>query len=202
MQTRHRLSIGDIDVASFNRACLGERVSGDTVVIEHRDETLFLAVVDALGHGPEANTVALHAERFLRNIWNGDVLDTMRRLHAELQGTIGAVAGLCAVDIVTGELRYTGVGNTVFRTIGPSATRLLSAEGIIGGHMRKPKVQMLSLKESSIVLLYTDGVSDHFEIEQYPQMSYHRPEAVARKIVDSFGKTHDDATCIAMRYRQ
>ena len=179
METKRKLNIGDIDVASFARPCLGERVSGDTFVIEHLDEILFLAIVDALGHGPQANAVASRAERFLRNGWSCDVLDTMHRLHSELRGTIGAGAGLCVVDRVTREVRYAGVGNTVLRTFGSQATRL---------------------NESSIILMYTDGVSDRFDVEQYPQIIYHSASAIAHKIVASFGKPYDDATCMAMRY--
>ena len=200
METKRKLNIGDIDVASFARPCLGERVSGDTVVIEHRDEILFLAIVDALGHGPQANAVANLAERFLRNGWSSDVLDTMQRLHSALNGTIGAGAGLCVVDWVTREMRYAGVGNTVLRTFGSQPTRLISVDGIIGSRFRTPAVQAAPLNESGIILLYTDGVSDRFDIEQYPQINYHSASAIARKIVDSFGKPYDDATCMAMRY--
>ncbi len=200
MQTKRKLNIGDLDVASFARPCLGERVSGDTVVIEQRDEILFLAIVDALGHGPQANAVANQAERFLRNGWSSDVLDTMHRLHSALKGTIGAAAGLCVVDRVTREMRYAGVGNTVLRTFGSQATRLISADGIIGSRFRTPAVQTAPLNESGTILLYTDGVSDHFDVEQYPQIIYHSASAIARKIVDSFGKPYDDATCMAMRY--
>jgi serine phosphatase RsbU (regulator of sigma subunit) len=199
MQTRHKLNIDDLDVASFARPCFGERVSGDTVVIAHREEILFLAIIDALGHGPQANAVAVRAEHFLRDGWNSDVLDTMHRLHSELKGTIGAAAGLCVVDCATRDVRYTGVGNTVFRIIGSRATRLLSTDGIVGGHFRKPALQSARLNESDIVLLYTDGVSDRFDVEHYPQIVYHRAAAIVRKIVDCFGKPHDDATCIAMR---
>jgi hypothetical protein len=202
METKRKLNIGDIEVASFARPCLGERVSGDTVVIEHRDDVLFLAMVDALGHGPQANTVANQAERFLRNHWCSDVLDTMHRLHSELKGTIGAGAGLCVVDKITREVRYTGVGNTVLRTFGSrkTATRLISTDGIIGSRFRTPAVQAALLNESGIILLYTDGVSDHFDVEQYPQIYYHSASAIAHRIVDSFGKPYDDATCMAMRY--
>jgi len=200
METKRKLNIGDIDVASFARPCLGERVSGDTVVIEHRDEILFLAIVDALGHGPQANAVASRAERFLRNGWSCDVLDTMHQLHSELKGTIGAGAGLCVVDRVTREVRYAGVGNTVLRTFGSQATRLVSADGIIGSRFRTPAVQAAPLNESSIILMYTDGVSDRFDLEQYPQIIYHSASAIAHKIVASFGKPYDDATCMAMRY--
>jgi serine phosphatase RsbU (regulator of sigma subunit) len=200
MQTKRKLNIGDIDVASFARPCLGERVSGDTVVIEHRDEILFLAIVDALGHGPQANAVANQAERSLCNDWSGDVLDTLHRLHSALKGTIGAAAGLCVVDRVTREVRYAGVGNTVLRTFGSQAIRLVSADGIIGSRFRTPVVQAAPLNESGTILLYTDGVSDRFDVEQYPQIIYHSASAIARKIVGSFGKPYDDATCMAMRY--
>jgi serine phosphatase RsbU (regulator of sigma subunit) len=200
METKRKLNIGDIEVASFARPCLGERVSGDTVVIEHRDEILFLAIVDALGHGPQANAVANQAERFLRSHWRNDVFDTMQRLHLELKGTIGAGAGLCVVDRIVREMRYTGVGNTVLRTFGSQATRLVSTDGIIGGRFRTPAVQAAPLNESGIILLYTDGVSDRFDVEQYPQIHYHSASAIAHKIVASFGKPYDDATCMAMRY--
>ena len=200
METKNKLNIGNIDVASFARPCLGERVNGDTAIIEHRDEILFLAIVDALGHGPQANAVADRAERFLRNDWSSDVLDTMHRLHSELKGTIGAGAGLCVVDSVTRDLRYTGIGNTVLRTFGSQATRLISTDGIIGDRFRTPAVQSAPLNETGTVLLYTDGVSDRFDLAQYPQLIYHSASAIARKIVERFGKPYDDATCMAMRY--
>ena len=200
MPTRHKLKINDLEVASFARPCFGERVSGDTVVIEHRGDILFLAIVDALGHGPQANIVANRAELFLRKDWSSDVLDTLRRLHSELKGTIGAAAGICVVNSVTRDVRYSGVGNTVLRTFGSPTTRLISTDGIIGSRMRNPAVRAARLNDSGLMLLYTDGVSDRFDVEQYPQILYHSVSAIARKIVARFGKPYDDATCMAMRY--
>ncbi len=202
METKRELNIADIEIASFARPYLGQRVSGDTVVIEHRDDILFLAIVDALGHGPQANAVANKAEQFLCNNWSSDVLDTMQRLHSDLKETIGAGAGLCVVDRITRKARYIGVGNTVLRTFGSQATRLISSDGIIGSRFRTPAVQTVSLNESGIILMYTDGVSDRFDVDQYPQIHYHSASAIARKIVDSFGKPYDDATCMAIRYGQ
>ena len=177
-------------------------MSGDTVVIAQHDSLLFLAVVDALGHGPQANIVAHQAERFLRKHWGSDVCDTMHRLHSELKGTIGACAGLCVVDKHRREVRYAGVGNTVLRIFGSRATRLITTDGIIGSRLRTPAVQTVPLNASDIVLLYTDGVSDRFDIEQYPQLQYHSASAIAHQVVDRFGKPYDDATCLAMRHRR
>ena len=104
------------------------------------------------------------------------------------------------VDSVTRNLRYTGIGNTVLRTFGSQATRLISTDGIIGDRFRTPAVQSAPLNESGTVLLYTDGVSDRFDVAQYPQLLYHSASAIARNIVERFGKPYDDATCMAMRY--
>ncbi len=200
METRRQLNSGDLEIASFVRPCRGERVSGDTAVIEQRGGMLFLAVIDALGHGPQAHTVAQRAERFLRKQWSRDVRETMHRLHSELKGTIGACAGLSVVDKGREEVRYAGVGNTVFRTFGSRSTRMVSTDGIIGVRYRTPAVQAAALDASAIIVLYTDGVSDRFDVEQYPQIHYHSASAIAHAVVDRFGKSYDDATCLAMRH--
>ena len=198
--SRDRLKIGNISVASFVRNCLGEQVSGDTVIMAQQEGHLFLAIVDALGHGLQANSVAQLAEQFLKDHWKADLLQTMLGLHTALSGTIGAAAGLCVVDTLKRQLHYAGVGNTVFRTVGSREARLISVEGVVGIRMRKPNVQHLELNLSDVVLLYTDGVSDRFTVEQYPQIIYHSPAAVAHRVVERFGKTHDDATCMVMRF--
>ncbi len=67
--------------------------------------------------------------------------------------------------------------------------------------MRSPQQQNLNLGPSDVVLLYTDGVSDRFEVDQYPQLLYESAMSIARTVVQRFGKAHDDATCLALRYQ-
>jgi serine/threonine protein phosphatase PrpC len=200
VQNRKRLDLGELHVAAFIRSCAGERVSGDAVVIDHRNGKLFLSVIDGLGHGPEAHAVAVRAERFLENGWTVDPLDTLNRLHSELKGTIGAAAGACVLDLPGRIARYAGVGNTVFRTLGSRPARLLSVDGVVGGQMREPKVQTVELDPADVLLLYSDGVSDRFETKQYPQILCHNVSAIARQVVERFGKSHDDATCLAVKW--
>ena len=47
-----------VDCAFFIRPCRGERVSGDLIVVEERGDHVFLALIDALGHGPSAHAIA------------------------------------------------------------------------------------------------------------------------------------------------
>ncbi len=191
-----------LEYAQVNRPHYYEHVSGDAAVVQEKDHLVLAAVVDVLGHGAEAHVVAVEAERFLKAQWNESVLSLMDGLHEHLAGSRGAGVGLCLVDRRSGLLRYTGIGNTVIRRFGYAEVRLLSRAGIVGGSRRTPKEEQMTLTPGDVVLLYTDGVQDRFELKDYPQLLHHSAEAIARTIIQRFGKQHDDATCIALRYEK
>jgi serine phosphatase RsbU (regulator of sigma subunit) len=96
---------------------------------------------------------------------------------------------------------YAGIGNTVIRRFGSAETRLVSQDGVLGQNMRTPHQQSLQLEPGDLVLLYTDGVSDRFSTDDYPALDYHSVEEVSRNVVQRFGKSHDDAACVAVRMR-
>jgi serine phosphatase RsbU (regulator of sigma subunit) len=189
-----------LEHASLIHPCMGERVSGDAVVIRPLENGLFAAIIDVLGHGPEAHELTLVIDEFLQRHATADVCDLMKRLHQRLQGTRGAAAGLCAINSVTGNLDYVGIGNTAIRKLGQAETRLVSYDGVLGQNMRTPRLQSLKLEPGDLVILYTDGVSDRFTTAEYPGVLHHAPKDVVRNIVDRFGKDHDDSGCIAIRY--
>ncbi len=191
-----------VEHAKVNRPHYYEHVSGDAAVVREKDHLLFAAIVDVLGHGREANELAVDIEKFLIAQWSCSVVDLMDRLHEYLIGTRGAVAGLCLLDRRSGLLRYTGTGNTVIRRFGSGEARLLSRPGIVGGSRRTPKEEQMTLTPGDVVLLYTDGVKDRFELSEYPQLLHHTAESITRAVVQRFGKDHDDATCLALRYEK
>jgi serine/threonine protein phosphatase PrpC len=57
------------------------------------------------------------------------------------------------------------------------------------------------LEPGDTVVLYTDGVSDRFTAQDYPGVVRHSSQEVASNIVQRFGKDHDDAACIAVRFK-
>ena len=191
-----------LEYAQVNRPHYYEHVSGDAAVLRENGNLLLAAIVDVLGHGSEAHEVAVEAEKFLKAHWNDSVLSLMDSLQKHLAGTRGAGAGLCLVDRRSGLLRYAGIGNTVIRRFGCSEVRLLSRAGIVGGSRRTPKEEQMTLTPGDVVLLYTDGVRDRFQLQDYPQLLHHTAEAIAMTIIQRFGKQHDDATCIALRYEK
>ena len=189
-----------LEHASRVRPCPGEGVSGDTVVIRPIEGGLFAAIVDVLGHGPEAHDLATRIDEYLERYGSPDVSGLMTRLHQHLKGTRGAAVGLCAFDTAKGCIAYAGTGNTVLRRFGRTDTRLVSRDGVLGQNMRTPHPQTLDLAPGDLVVLHTDGVRDRFSSEEYPGVLHQAPKDVVRILIDRFGKDYDDAACIAVRY--
>ena len=170
-----------LEYSSRVRPCFGERVSGDTVVIRPLGQALFVAIVDVLGHGPEAHELTHVIKTYLGRYGNADVSGVMTRLHQHLKGTRGAAVGLCAFDESTGCIEYVGVGNTAIRRFGKADTRLVSKDGVVGHTMRSLLPQTMQLEPGDLIVLHTDGVSSRFTAEDYPGALHHSPEEVTRK---------------------
>jgi negative regulator of sigma-B (phosphoserine phosphatase) len=194
------LNVADLlEHSSLIRPCMGESLSGDAVVIRPLEQGLFVAIVDVLGHGADAHELTLVIDEYLARHGDSDVSGLMTRLHQYLKGSRGAAVGLCAID-AGGRVDYAGIGNTVLRRFGMAETRLVSQDGVLGQNMRTPLHQTLQLDPGDMIVLYTDGVSDRFTSDDYPGVVRHAPKEVASNIVERFGKDHDDAACIAVRY--
>ena len=170
------------------------------MVIRPLEGGLFAAIVDVLGHGPEAHQLALLIDAYLTRYASSDILGLMTRLHQHVQGTRGCCRGALRHRRGAGRVVYAGIGNTVLRRFGKIDTRLVSHDGVLGQNMRTPRLQTLQLEKGDLVALYTDGVRDRFTAEDYPSIFHHAPKDVVRAIIERFGKDYDDAACIAVRY--
>jgi len=191
----------ELDIAAYGRPCFGERVNGDMAFADQKEEWVFLAIVDGLGHGKEAHKIATITKTFLQQYWDPDVTGTLLKLHEKLKGTGGAAVGLAALDLNNCIIHYTGIGNTVIRKFGSSHKRMFSREGVVGVRMRTPKEQQLAIQKSEVVLLYSDGISENFEAKDYPRLQIHSAQLVAKNIVRKFGNQFDDSTCLVLKLK-
>lgn len=183
------------------RPCDGEAVSGDAVVVRELPDGVFLSLIDALGHGREAAQVALRAIRFLKQDAGPDVEQTLRGLHDQLEGTRGAAASVAFADRRDGSIACTGIGNTVVRRVGRREQRYPAPDGILGVRFRTPRIHRLSLESDELLLLYSDGIDEHFPQIPTAALCTQTVDMLARRIVLDHGKSYDDAACIALRYQ-
>jgi len=181
---------------------VGETLSGDSAVVRESDDLVFLALVDVLGHGPEAYPTARQAQAYLRDHWSPDVVSTMMGLHEDLKGTRGAAAGIGVINLSNGQLSYCGVGNIVARKVGTRSMHLGTTEGIVGQSIKRLSARTALMETSDLLLMYSDGIPDRFSAEDLVELRSRDAWAIARHLVREYGRAFDDATCIALRYQR
>lgn len=183
----------------------GEVTGGDAAFVLELECGLLGVIVDVLGHGQEANRLATGIEQYIHEHPSTDVVGLLSQLHEAFRGSRGAAIGLCVIEPSLGQARYAGIGNTGIRRFGQSETRLVSRDGIVGmnaGPIRTPVEQAMPLSEGDVVVMYTDGVKTHFKAAAYPGLCHESPKTIAANIVQRFGRAHDDAACVVMRYQR
>ncbi|HEY3252745.1 MAG TPA: hypothetical protein VGJ91_02315, partial [Polyangiaceae bacterium] len=86
-------------------------VSGDLHVVEALPHGALIAVIDGLGHGPEAAAAARAAAAILHARAELSVQELLELCHEGLRKTRGAVMTLASLDTRSSTIDCCGVGN-------------------------------------------------------------------------------------------
>ncbi len=192
-----------LEWAAYGRPIPGESVSGDLHLVTHFPGGVLAAVIDGLGHGPEAAVAANAAAQVLARHAGEPVTDLVLRCHEELRPTRGAVLSLVSIDVLQGAMSWIGVGNVetlLFRAVSqpkPRRESLISRSGVVGYQLTAPHSRTLHIEPGDMLIFATDGVSAEF--------TNVRPEgrdaaAIAADIIDSHAKATDDSLALVVRY--
>jgi hypothetical protein len=185
-----------LKTGGFSRPYKGLSICGDSFVIEQREGELLAAVVDGLGHGYESSVAAERAVEVIRECAEMTVGAILQRCHQELRTTRGAAVGVMKIA-ATGEGEFCGIGNIEVQALNGQAPSVFCLAGIVGHNMRTSKVMKVAMKPGDIYCLMSDGVSSRGNLKAcLPGPA----EAVARRIVESWGKDHDDATAVVLGF--
>ena len=174
---------------------------GDTGLVLENKEIMLCAIIDGVGHGPNAAIAAVTAKNYIEANSEAPLTEILQGMHEVLKSTQGAVACLCRIDLKSGQLTMAGIGNITCRIFrGLDSERLLSREGILGYMVSSPREHSYRLDNSDLLLMHSDGVREHFELFEYPGILNGNAAAVAERIVETLGKNNDDASCLAVRF--
>ncbi len=180
----------------FSRPFKGLTICGDSFVIERRGGTVLAAVVDGLGHGYESAVAAKRAVEVIHECADSSVEKILRRCHQELRVTRGAALGLLKIE-EGGEGEFCGIGNIEVQALHGKSPSVFCLAGIVGHNVRVSKVMPVAMKPGDIYCLTSDGVSSRGDFKScLPGL----PETVARRIVEHWGKDHDDATAVVLGF--
>jgi hypothetical protein len=180
----------------YSRPFKGLTICGDSFVLEPTGDGFLAAVIDGLGHGYESWVAAEKASEVIRANTEQSVADIVMRCHQELRTTRGAAVGVLKVE-ESGTGQFCGVGNIEVQALNGQAPSVFCLSGIVGHNLRTTKVMPVQMKPGDIYCLMSDGVSTRGNLKSCLPGA---PGSVARRIVEQWGRAHDDATAVIVGF--
>lgn len=194
-----------LDWAVAGRPLAGQEVSGDLAAVQVTRSRCVIAVIDGLGHGPEAAEAAALAAGVVER-HRAEPLDAMLLLvHERLVDSRGAAATLAIVDGDTGRMEWLGVGNvdgTMIRadeTARPRTNGVFLCRGILG--YQQPDIrprEPIQLEDGDCIVIATDGVRGDLAADVRRETPVDR---LATTLLDAHATPDDDALVFVARYR-
>jgi phosphoserine phosphatase RsbX len=182
---------------------VGQAASGDRHLVKPFPDGVLVAVVDGLGHGPEAAAAAALAVRTLESYAEQPVISLVERCHKTLRGTRGAVMSLASYSARESTMAWVGVGNVegvLLRrpgTLRAGRESLLLRGGLVGTQVPTLAAAVIPVKWGDILILASDGIRREFAGDV---IVTDPPQKIADRILAEHGKTTDDALVLVSRY--
>lgn len=179
-----------------------ELESGDLHVVIPFQEGALVALIDGLGHGPEAAAASQAAAALLEERAGDPVLALVERCHQGLRKTRGVAMSLASFNAHNSSVTWTGVGNVDSVLLrsglqGRAATAILLRGGVVGYHLPPLRADTVSVSPGDILVMATDGIRDGFTDGLRVDGP---PGDIAESILARFSKGSDDAHVVVARY--
>ena len=188
-----------IAIAVAARPYPGETASGDAWQVDWDGEVCRIAVIDGLGHGPQAAAAAMAAVAALAAEPTLNPLDAVHCCHDALKGTRGAALLVASIDLARAQLTVAGAGNVEGRLYQDGvAKHLVTDRGIVGSVLPRVRPVELELAPDWLILICTDGVKQRFDEQSLLDATLGGNE-LAQAVLDGWGRATDDATVLVAR---
>ena len=185
-----------MEIATIHRPIHSERVCGDVTLVHH-GSTILIALADGLGHGPLAAEAAQAFCDYLGHHADDPLERLLRGASAAVAGTRGLAGAVLRIDERAHQLEFAGVGNIELNAVSQSPIRPVCSPGIIGRPIRVIKPYQFNLAPGDLLVMHSDGISSRMDLQPHKALI---PSAIAEVILQQYGKRHDDASCVVVRY--
>ena len=191
-----------VEWGTAGRPLDGERLSGDAQLVRILPGGALAAVVDGLGHGPQAAEASRLAVATLEAGASDDVVALIRDCHERLRRSRG-VALVVAWFGRGNQMSYSGVGGLeamLLRADPRTSLRresLLLPGGVVGYQLPGLRRSVLEVRAGDVLVLATDGVRPGFA----EGLQLHEPPRdMAEGILGRHATGTDDALVLVVRY--
>jgi len=179
--------------------------SGDRHVFQPFDGGALLAVLDGLGHGPEAAAAAIEACCVLQANAGENVISLIRRCHSALRETRGVTISLASFCFRDALMTWMSIGNVQGVFLRADKERsdreelLLLRPGVVGSHLPALQAAVLPVAPGDCLAFATDGIESGFD---YSCIRCCAPGRAAENILARHAKGRDDALVLVARYME
>ena len=102
--------MGKTEYGFAAKALQGDECGDSGITLEQKG-ILLCAVIDGVGHGPNAAIAAVTAKNYIEANSEAPLTEILQGVHEVLKSTQGAVACLCRIELKSGQLTMAGIGN-------------------------------------------------------------------------------------------
>lgn len=189
-----------LSVAGISLPKCGETEIGDSWTADANRDSTTVAVIDGLGHGPQASLASSSGVRAFRER-SGPALETLfQEMHAALRPTRGAAVGVARVDPERSVVEFAGVGNIAASIVSDSSTRrTVSLPGIVGHEMRRVQSFSYPWSADALLVMYSDGLGGSWNLDDYPGLTSRHPLIIAAVLFRDFCRGNDDVTVVVVK---
>lgn len=189
--------VASLIIGTASRLYPGESVNGDAWFVDWHADVCRIAVIDGLGHGPQAAVAASAARTALERAPGLAPAEALRACHAALSGTRGAAISIVTIDPRAHQLRFSGVGNVdAYLIQHGEVQRLVSYRGIVGAALPDPRTFNFELVDAWLLVLHTDGLR---RLGSDVLLKLHAPpQECAEHLLATAARETDDATVVVV----
>ena len=121
-------------------------------------------------------------------------------IHAALRSTRGAALAIARLDPIARQVHYAGVGNisgVIRDRRSGTRTSMVSQNGTVGYTVRKVHTFQYAWNDDSLVLMHSDGLATHWDVDRYPGLLQMHPSLIAGVLYRDYRRGRDDVTVLA-----
>lgn len=185
------------------------------------NDCALLGVVDGVGHGPEAASIANRVLNCLRAHSELDLVSLVQECHRAVAHSRGAVIGLALLCLPKFQIQFVGVGDVTMRIVTQDASQghggthptcepaspsevavraFVNNNGTLGYRIpERLRTSSCGFAAGDVLLLSSDGIGQDFGRTQFEQVDALEAETIAASVVSTFGSARDDATLVVAR---
>lgn len=191
------------ELAILARPAEGEIVCGDDATFARLgDDRVLLALLDGVGHGPQARDASRAAVEVLHRRPDGAPEELLRECDETLAATRGAAMSVLRFDPRARSFEHACLGDITTRIarLPRGEHRFACRAGIVGRRVpfeKKVRTERAAKRERDVLIAHTDGIRADWELP--PELALQHPLVTADYLLHHCARADDDALVAVFR---